>query len=276
MKKPDCRKYVVYDVVKKPGLWERMLHKKRNKVDTLRGLHAGKGEIHQWIAYNQFKENRTKVPTDAKKRRLSMQLVSEFYCGDKIPLARHPKKLTKYKDDKYYYVHHNGGRPFMVCINKKYVDVLRIPRNMHIPNDARLNKNHYSELVVSLKKPKHVFIGKSPKNAMTEFSGGYGKYCDGNTILVKTGKDEYVFIGWKIFSFRTPSEIVSYLSPVGNNDVPYPFAVDKDGNQYLFLESVVLSDVPKGMDPYDHYYDKSPSKRKHKKFRKKVICHQVL
>ena len=37
-------------------------------------------------------------------------------------------------------------------------------------------------------KPKKVFIGKSVKNEMTKFSGGYGKYFDGNSILLNISK----------------------------------------------------------------------------------------
>ena len=39
-----------------------------------------------------------------------------------------------------------------------------------------------------------VFIGKSPVNAMTTFSGGHGPRFDGNSILLKREKD-YVFVG---------------------------------------------------------------------------------
>ena len=39
-----------------------------------------------------------------------------------------------------------------------------------------------------------VFIGKSPVNAMTTFSGGHGPRFDGNSVLLKREND-YVFVG---------------------------------------------------------------------------------
>ena len=107
-----------------------------------------------------------------------------------------------------YQVHDNGGRPFTVKIqnNQNIVDVFRTDNNQLVC--------HFN--------PIKIFIGKSPLIPMTQYSGGYGAEFDGNTILLQITEYKYVFIGWKIFSFETDSEIVEYASPVGNNDVPYP------------------------------------------------------
>ena len=69
--------------------------------------------------------------------------------------------------------------------------------------------------------------------------------------------DEYVFIGDNIYKFRSYAEIVKYVSPIGNNDVPYPYAIDKLGNYYLMVEYVVFKNIPSNMknDPYDYYYN---------------------
>jgi hypothetical protein len=67
---------------------------------------------------------------------------------------------------------------------------------------------------------------------MTKNSGGYGKRFDGNSILVQISDVRYVYIGGDIYSFESP-QIINYLSPVGRNDAPYPFAETKD--RYLFL-----------------------------------------
>ena len=68
---------------------------------------------------------------------------------------------------------------------------------------------------------------------MTEFSGGYGKKFDGNSILLQLNDNRYA-IGCYIYEF-TSNKIISFISPVGNNDFPYPFALDKD-NAYLMLD----------------------------------------
>ena len=111
--------------------------------------------------------------------------------------------------------------------------------------------------------PRKVFVGLSPKNEMTKFSGGYGRKFDGNSILVNTENNNYVYIGSEIFSFNSLSEIVEYVSPVGNNDVPYPYTVDVQGNIYLMLEKVILLNGMEklvGEDPYQYYYERQSMK----------------
>ena len=72
---------------------------------------------------------------------------------------------------------------------------------------------------------------------------------------VKIKDNEYVFIGSEFFSFQSLSEIHTFVSPVGNNDVPYPYAIDSNNNYYLLAENVVLTKMLKPDDnPYDYYY----------------------
>lgn len=72
--------------------------------------------------------------------------------------------------------------------------------------------------------PLEVFIGQSHKNEMTTFSGGYGDKWDGNSILLRIDKLKYVHIGVEVYEFDTSEEIIEYVSSVGNNCVPYPYA----------------------------------------------------
>ena len=62
-------------------------------------------------------------------------------------------------------------------------------------------------------------------------------------------------------SRKTKSAIVEFHSPVGNNDVPYPYAIDRDRQCYLLIENAVIS-LPENFalpaqDPYRHFYDRS-------------------
>lgn len=102
-----------------------------------------------------------------------------------------------------------------------------------------------------------IFIGISKLNKMTKYSGGHGSKFDGNSILFSLKEEplKYMFIGKYIFTFFAKSEIVEYWSPVGNNDVPYPYAIDINGNFYLMIEQVYLKlDDEFKDDPYDEYY----------------------
>ena len=126
-----------------------------------------------------------------------------------------------------YRILDNGGEPFLVKVSKNNVEIYQEVMDL----DGNWN---YTKLIKKY-KPLKTFIGKSLLNPTTEFSGGYGKEFDGNSILLKIGKDRYVHIGSTIYEFSTDGdEIVKYYSPVGNSHVPYPFAYGKK-NVYLML-----------------------------------------
>ena len=153
---------------------------------------------------------------------------------------------------KTYYTHDNGGRPFKVTINRNIVKVYKQnpPPNWNsIPTYEDNPSYTYS--------PSKIFVGKSPRIRMTEFSGGYGREFGGNSFLLHMENDRYIFIGNSIFQFRSDSPIKKYVSPVGNNDVPYPYAVTNDDQYILLIEDVVIRKIPEDYDgdPYDYYYN---------------------
>lgn len=144
----------------------------------------------------------------------------------------------------FFNIHDNGDIPFRVEIHDNLVDIFA---------------NGGSNPILK-RNAKKIFIGKSPKNKMTTFSGGYGPEFLGNSILLQLEDNEYEFIGRTIFSFSSLAEIVEFVSPVGNNDVPYPHAIDIDGNIYLLIEDVVLLkkvNADAKEDPYVYYYNNS-------------------
>lgn len=141
----------------------------------------------------------------------------------------------------FFNIHDNGDIPFKVEINDNVVDIF---------------SNHGS-IPILKRNAKKIFIGESPKNEMTTFSGGYGSDFLGNSILLQLEDNQYEFIGRTIFTFSSLAEIVEFVSPVGNNDVPYPHAIDIDGNTYLLIEEVVLLkgvSAASKVDPYSYYY----------------------
>jgi hypothetical protein len=156
-------------------------------------------------------------------------IVSETKSGIKrwIKLKEN-KKISR----KYYFIHENGARPFVVFINKNKVEVYKKSKEI---NDEKLDVNSYDKLVKSFNVSK-IFIGKSPKIEMTEYSGGYGKKYDGNTILLHLKQNNYVLIdGYGIENFKLKNDkIIKYYSPLGNNNVPYPFALGEK-NYYFFI-----------------------------------------
>lgn len=151
--------------------------------------------------------------------------------------------------------HDNGGRPFRVHIHKKKKTALI----EGLAYDWDGNETQAKPLfeIAFLQ----VFVGKSPLNSMTAYSGGHGKEFDGNSILFELSPKHYLFVGGRIFEFTTSHRIVQYVSPVGPSDVPYPFAVDDAGNRYLMIEDVFFSTSAE--EPYDAYYN-DPEITKHR------------
>ena len=151
---------------------------------------------------------------------------------------------------KSYYVLDNAERPFKVDIENNNVIVYKI-EYISNSNDIKYAK----EPILIFNNVNNIFIGKSPKNAMTTYSGGHGKKFDGNTILLNIKDKKYVFIGLNIFSFIAEYDIIKYVSPVGNSGVPYPYAVDKNNNFYLMIEDVMIKNIPKNINPYYYYFN---------------------
>lgn len=179
------------------------------------------------------------------------------------------KKETNNKKN-IYFIHDNGARPYKVIIEKQTSQQTNGERTLQRCIIVKIykqildldNYDEYETKPIIVYYPEAIFIGNSPMNEMTQFSGGYGQEFDGNTILLQTGDNIYTYIGPEIYSFKTDGKIINYISPVGNNDIAYPYAVDEYNNYYLLIEGVIIknnSKIKKQMenynDPYIYYYD---------------------
>lgn len=140
-----------------------------------------------------------------------------------------------------YSTHDNGGRPFSVTLSEasKRVEVFEV--NYEESNSII---NFKTMLVPRIRcQVERWWVGRSDESAFTRFGGGYGPEFDGNSILIKSLENEYIFVGECIFRFHTELPIVDFQSPVGNNDVPYPYAIAARGahrRYYLFTFGVAL------------------------------------
>lgn len=181
-------------------------------------------------------------------------------CYVKLNTSLYGGTNTKVKE---YMTHDNCGRPFLVKINGHKVDVYTY-ENSYDKHDKLLHQF----------TAKKIFIGRNPSTSNTINTNQFIKEDDGNSILLyinhhkKHNKDcyEYIFIGDKIFSFDTDTKINKYVSPIGNSDVIWPFAVDQKNRYYLLCLDdggyIMEMDPNKRnkegkifMDPYDYYYE---------------------
>lgn len=133
-----------------------------------------------------------------------------------------------------YKTHWNGAQPYEVTICGKNVTVKRKDKD-----------KMYSIDVLSQKNCRNIYVGED--EAYPQF--------DGNSILLETSVPKrYIFIGHEIYFFETNDTITDYKSPIGNSDVPYPYAFGID-NTYLMLEYAYIPNFLRHCsDPYQQIY----------------------
>ena len=116
---------------------------------------------------------------------------------------------------------------------------------------------------------KNVFIGLSKVCPMTEFCEAEDKEkFDGNTLLLECENNEYLYIsGLEIFKLKTGDKVIDYISLIGNNMIPYTFAVGENytyflASHYKFIENdkiderTLLNATNSSLDPYDYHVEK--------------------
>jgi len=166
--------------------------------------------------------------------------------------------LKPVREAEKYFIHDNGGIPFLVSIpGDGTVSIFGIDEEKSYRDDYGYYNWYYTKLIAKY-KPTKIFIGKSVEGPLT--SDGYyydfGPELDGNTILLEVGPKKYIWIGnGGIYEFQAEAEIVEFQSPIGNNDVPYAFAIDKNRNSYLLFDKIIISDVPEDVNPHTWYYE---------------------
>lgn len=133
---------------------------------------------------------------------------------------------------KRYETHDNGGRPFIVIDTGGQIQVWNQKwdeeQQKRIP-DKKVFETKYEKL----------FVGKNRKALPENPTYSVNPEFVGNSLLAQVSKHKYVFIGHEIKEFEIDEEIESYESPVGNSDVPYPYAVGPDFT-YFILENKVV------------------------------------
>ena len=184
-------------------------------------------------------------------------------------------KMIKKKNNKSYLIHDNGGRPFKVTIKDTRGDTkYAIGRRKAIISviqdyPGENGSDVYEPIMRRTLGPLEFsffqdFIGidnydKITGEKITGYKSTPSNKTKGNSILFQVKSDrekqyKYIYVGSEIYSFYTKEKIEKYYSPIGNNDVPYPYAISKS-NVYLMVEKKVLNrDAIQTKDPYEHYY----------------------
>ena len=143
-----------------------------------------------------------------------------------------------------YLIHDNMARPFLVNVdtNNKIVYVHCINESEDYDYDSDEDsydeealKRYYVNPMLTYNYDE-IFVGDHEDNYKN-----YG-YDDslGNNILVGLGNNIYIHIGGCIKVFKTLARVERYFSPIGNNDVPYPYFADEADNVYCESSCLII------------------------------------
>ena len=180
-------------------------------------------------------------------------------------------KTRKQQKGKLYKVHDNGGRPFFVEIQGNTVSVSKNMDTFEIVNGKFVDISTPPKHLFT-KKADKIFIGK--KSPTGGYDGLKASQAEGNSILLKLGSN-YMFIGHEIYEFSPVlgDTIEAYYSDIGNNDVPYPYAVGKT-HIYIMLNKVAVEKTYFDMkkDIYQQFYFDTHVKDCQHGFGDKEIC----
>jgi hypothetical protein len=168
-----------------------------------------------------------------------------------------------------YHIVGNGGNPYrahVVTAANETANENASGRGMTSIDVTLPNATHAMHLSAVLR----VWVGTSPLNTMTRFSGGHGNQFDGNSLLVHVRNNVHVFFGANVYAFEPIAPIRAFVSPVGNSGVSYPYAIDTDDNFYLLTKHAVLTgddarskliagpnDDGTNCDPYNYFFERS-------------------
>lgn len=109
-----------------------------------------------------------------------------------------------------------------------------------------LNDQPVRVLLMRINSYKKIFVGIDSVEQM-----------HGNSILFELDDQSYIFVGMYIYLFHTTEPILQYFSPMGNNMVPYPYAITSK-HTYIMLGQQVINNIDRNdKDPHTQFYDDS-------------------
>jgi hypothetical protein len=163
-----------------------------------------------------------------------MTWIDQHICNPDVKYFETKKEscVDKHKNCDLYKTLDNYSIGFVVLIGRGNNDtyVYGMTRDV-LPDNYNGDETILFDMLIAKYVPLDIFIGRSIFNEMTDFSGGYGEKWNGNSILLRIGhfnEYRYVHVGIRVFEFVVDEKITKYVSSVGNNCVPYPYAESKN------------------------------------------------
>ena len=206
-----------------------------------------KGKTKKSNSKKQSKKSKSKSKSKSKgKSKSKSKSKGCSQKGKRIDITFNTDQINNKGGKKIIVTNNNGGYYYYVDIDKKSINVYK---NTGESKENKKNYDIHFNKHVLCTDYKDVFIGDDKKE-----KNGYG-----NSVLINTKNNEYIFICSDIIKFTTKDKITKYHSPIGNNSVPYPYGTDKNGKTYLIYDEKkdkVVVPVLKGKyeDAWGAYY----------------------
>jgi hypothetical protein len=163
-----------------------------------------------------------------------------------LELQEYQPNIIHNLETETYYTHENGGRPYIVRVYPKTITVYFT--NIGKGKSKKVFESKYDK----------IFIGHGDAYTKDIALYDYNKWSLGNSILIKIDNGKYIFIGSMITTLDTVDneEIKEYYSAVGNNDVPYPYAVGENYTYFILYDKYVPNkELDLKSDGYIQFYD---------------------
>jgi len=185
--------------------------------------------------YDEYHSNEETFEDYLQSRKKShKKWIDNHICNADAKYFVPPKEscMDKHKNCDLYKTLDNYAIGFVVLVNKDNDETYIYGMTKDVlPDNYEWNEIILFNEFIARYEALEVFIGKSIFNEMTDFSGGYGEKWDGNSILLRISHHNefrYVYVGENVFEFVIDEKITKYVSSVGNNCVPYPYAESKN------------------------------------------------
>lgn len=155
-------------------------------------------------------------------------------------------------EPKSYSIHDNGGTPFIVEVGNEIISVYAAEADDENDEKGDVTASK-GELLYETSYEK-VWIGD---NELNDHHYTEKNFYPGNSILVHLSDITYLYIGSEIYKFNVEDgdQIKMYFSPVGNSDVPYPYAIGEKMAYFMLDQHAVpveMIDINK--DGYKQFY----------------------
>ena len=216
------------------------------------GKKVDNNHIYKLISYNKFDKEKTKIGINMKEITLvdyldnwEVKSQSQYYCKDQPNGNIYRSKIVRkwfvynfvYGGNKipnikeWHFTRDQHTRPFVVYIDRPNVYIYQIPKNQ---NFAWVDV--ISEVADNIARSYYVKLTKKYKiEKIFIYEDVYFEGFKGASILLKIGKERYVYIGSNIFEFSTPGDEIIKYNAQPTDDLYYGVAIGKK-NMYDMVE----------------------------------------